>query len=477
VDNTVLALDATAQAQLVAAKRLSAVELVEAAIGAIERLNPTLNAVIHTRYEAALEEARSPREGPFAGVPILLKDLGAEMAGEPSWLGSQVLKDLGRRGARTSYVVGSLQRAGFVVLGRTNTPEFGTNITTEPRSCGPTHNPWQLEYSPGGSSGGSAAAVAARIVSIAQGSDGGGSIRIPASYCGLVGLKPSRGRVSHGPALGEGWAGASTDGVLTRSVRDTARALDLIGGYRTGDPYVAPGFRRPLVEEVGAPLERLRVGVLDHPLLAGKPSHPEVAAAVLRVAGLLADAGHDPEERWPRALEEEEFQSHFVNVVKASIARQIDEVRKLLGEELPLARFEPENQLLGGLGERMPATTYLASVAWLQSYARRLATFFDEEGFDLLVLPVVPGLPPKLGYLSDPELGLDRQLEFLGFTGQFNIGGQPAIALPIALASDPVLPIGVQLVAPYGREDRLIRVASLLEEALGWQERAPKVRA
>jgi amidase len=477
VDDTVLALDATAQAELIATRQISAVELVEAAIGAIERHNPAINAVIHTRFDAALAEARSPREGPFAGVPVLLKDLGAEMAGEPSWLGSRVLKDAGHRAARTSYVVESLQRAGFVVIGRTNTPEFGTNITTEPLACGPTRNPWQLEYSPGGSSGGSAAAVAARMVAIAQGSDGGGSIRIPASYCGLVGMKPSRGRVSHGPAMGEGWAGASTDGVLTRSVRDTARALDVIGGYRTGDPYVAPGLARPLAAEVGAPLERLRVGVLDHPVLADKPSHPEVTAAVSRVAGLLASSGHAVEERWPSALAEEAFQAHFVNVVKASIARQIDEVRRLVGQEVPLERFEVENQVLGGLGAKMSATTYLASVAWLQGYARRIAAFFDEEGFDLLVLPVVPGMPPRLGYLSDPELGLDRQLEFLGFTGQFNIGGQPAIALPVHVASDPVIPIGVQVVAPYGREDRCIRVASMLEEALDWTQRGPELSA
>ncbi|WP_344925864.1 amidase, partial [Streptosporangium carneum] len=258
-------LDAVGQAAAVRTGEVSPRELTEAAIARIEAYDGEINAVVHRRFERALAEIDAlPRDAPFHGVPTLLKDLGWSMAGEPYRAGSRVLD--GVEVARDGYGVAKLRGAGFVVLGRTNTPEFGTTITTEPKAFGPTRNPYDTAYSPGGSSGGSAAAVAAGLVAVATGSDGGGSIRIPASMCGLVGLKPSRGRISYGPSLGEAWAGFSAPGMLCRTVRDSAATLDVIAGAMPGDPYGAPAWPRTLAEEVGADPGRLRIGFLaEHP--------------------------------------------------------------------------------------------------------------------------------------------------------------------------------------------------------------------
>ncbi|MHB1520519.1 MAG: amidase [Ferrimicrobium sp.] len=466
--------DATALAELVRSKQVSAVEVIDAAIARIDRLNPQVNAVIADRFSRAHDEANTGRNGPFAGVPLLLKDLGAAQEGEPFWLGSAVLQQADYRAPVTSYYVRSLLEAGFIVLGRTNAPEFGTNITTEPVSTGPTHNPWALDYSSGGSSGGSAAAVALGMAPVGQASDGGGSIRFPASYCGLVGLKPSRGRVSKGPLAGDGWAGSTIDGALTRSVRDAAGVLDVMSGYRSGDPYTAPAFARPLSEEVGREFGSLRIGVLDHPLLQAATADPVVTKAVRRIANLLSDHGHDVTDAWPAALAEEEFQPRFVDIVKGSIAQQFRSLERMLGREVALDEIESDNRVFVELGRKLPAYRYVESVDWLQSYARRVASFFEIDGYDLLVTPVAPRLPPKLGYLSDPQFGLDRQLEFLGFTGQFNVSGQPTISLPLAMTEqEPRLPIGIQFVAAYGREDLLIRLGSWFESALGWADRWP----
>lgn len=466
--------DATALAELIRSKEVSAVEVVDAAIDRTEALNPQINAVISDRFERAHDEAVNGRTGQFGGVPLLLKDLGAAQEGEPFWLGSAVLRRADHRAGVTSYYVQSLLDAGFIVIGRTNAPEFGTNITTEPVSTGATHNPWDLEYSSGGSSGGSAAAVATGMAPVGQASDGGGSIRFPASYCGLVGLKPSRGRVSKGPLAGDGWAGSTIDGALTRSVRDAAGVLDVMAGYRSGDPYTAPAFARPLAEEIDEPLGRMRIGVLDHPLLQAARHDPVVTATVRSIADLLSEHGHVVEEVWPEALAEEEFQTRFVDVVKGSIAQQLRSIERMLGRSVELEEIESDNRVFVELGRQLPAYRYVESVDWLQAYGRRVAKFFEIDGYDLLLTPVAPCLPPKLGYLSDPKLGLDRQLEFLGFTGQFNVSGQPTISLPLAMnAGHPELPIGIQFVAAYGREDLLIRLGSWLEHVTPWADRWP----
>jgi amidase len=288
-------LDATAQADLVRRGEASPKELVEAAIARIEAVNPKLDAVIRTRFDQARAEACGALpDGPFRGVPILLKDLGCLVEGEPTAFGIGALREL--VWPVTSYLAMQLRAAGFVPLGRTNVPELGTTVTTEPRSFRPAHNPWSLDHSTGGSSGGSAAAVASGMVPVAHANDGGGSIRIPASECGLVGLKPTRGRVSQGPLVGEGWAGATIDGVLTRSVRDSAAVLDVISGRMPGEPYYPPALPGPLSAEVGADPGRLRVGVLDRPGVEGYLDDPECRAAVAAAARLLESLGHHVQE-------------------------------------------------------------------------------------------------------------------------------------------------------------------------------------
>src|SRR5215471_13946765 len=273
-------LDATAQADLVRRNEISALELVERAIAHIMRLNPQLNAVIHTRFDAAREEARDvmPGSAPFAGVPFLVKDLLCTTAGDPIHFGTRVLRDARMCAQSDSYLTTKLRAAGLIILGRTNTPELGTLPTTEPDAYGPTRNPWNLAHSTGGSSGGSAAAVAAGLVAAAHANDGGGSIRIPASECGLVGLKPSRGRTSLGPDAGEGWAGLVAEHVVTRSVRDTAGILDAVAGYVPGDPYTAPPPVRPFRQEVGASPGRLRIGLRVSPPGSEIAAHPACVA-------------------------------------------------------------------------------------------------------------------------------------------------------------------------------------------------------
>src|SRR3954464_1179262 len=309
-------LDATAQAELVRSGDASPKELVEAAIARIEATNPQLDAVIRPRFDAARQEAAGDvPDGPFRGVPFLLKDLGAHVAGEPTAHGLRVLHEVNR--PVTSYLAERFRAAGFITLGRTNVPELGTTVTTEPKSFPPARNPWNTGQSTGGSSGGSAAAVASGMVPVAHANDGGGSIRIPASECGLVGLKPTRARVSQGPLVGEGWAGGTIDGAVTRSVRDAAGVLDAISAPMPGEPYYPPPFARPLSAEVGADPGRLRIGFLDRPNNPHYLDDPECRAAVAAATALLESLGHDVADSSPAAMFEEEFSQHFVTVIAA----------------------------------------------------------------------------------------------------------------------------------------------------------------
>ena len=362
------------------------------------------------------------------------------------------------------------------MLGRTNTPELGTTITTEPVAFGPTRNPWNIEHSTGGSSGGSAAAVASGMVPAAHGNDGGGSIRIPASCCALFGLKPSRGRVSKGPGTGESWNGFSIDHVLTRSVRDSAAVLDEIAGYRPGDTYVAPAPARPFAHEVGANPGRLRVGLLDRPAQPAYGSDPECSQAVQVAGAMLESLGHRVEVAHPSSLEDPEMYRHFLVVVATSVAAALTEWSQLLGREISATEYEPANLLLAMLGRSISAPDYLESLLWFEGFRRRTIAFWSEQGFDLLCTPVLAQPPPRIGELSDPVTGEAKVIETLQFTGQFNATGQPAVSLPLHWTPEG-LPIGVQLVADYGREDVLIRVSSQLEEASGWLDRHPNLHA
>ncbi len=461
--------DATALAALVRSGQASPGELVDEAIARVERHNPTINAVIHERFEAARAEAQGAvPDGPFRGVPFLVKDLGCEMAGEPHTLGNQALKDADVRATTDSYLYESIRGAGFITLGRTNTPELGGTVTTEPEAFGASRNPWNTDHSTGGSSGGSAAAVAAGMVPMAHASDGGGSIRVPASECGLVGLKPSRGRISQGPRVGEGWAGATTDGVVSRSVRDTAAMLDVVSGRRTGDPYVASPPTRPFADEVGIEPGRLRIGLA--PSHAGVRTDPECVAAVESAGALLESLGHDVEFAQPAAFFDDEFSRHFVTIVAVATAVDFADMGKAIGRPITETDVEAANWLMGSLGAAVPAADYIASVNWVHAWSRRLQAWWDD--FDVLVSPVIAVPPPPIGWLSDPELGTERLTSILQFTAQFNVSGQPAMSLPLHWSTDD-LPIGVQFVGPIDDEALLIRLAAQLETAAPWAERIP----
>ncbi len=477
IANDIALLDATAQAELVRNGSVSSAELVEAAIEGAQRVNPQINAIIHPRYEAAAGEAGSPGSGPFAGVPMVVKDLGCMMKGEPYHLGSRGLKSVGNRGSVDSALYRRFREAGFVAIGRTNAPEMGSTITTEPLAYGPSRNPWNLDYSTGGSSGGSAAAVAAGIVAVGHANDGGGSIRVPASECGLVGLKPSKGRVSQAPLIGEAWAGATIDGVVTRSVRDTAAILDCISGYEPGDPYTAPPFIRPLLDEVGADPGKLRIGVLDRSPLV--PSHPDCEAAVAVAAKLLESLGHQLDDSFPAAIADLDFQDRFVTVLAANTAHDLRIIEGLLGRPLAEGDLEPDNEFYGQLGDSVSAADYLLTVDAQSMWCREMLSWWypsdGSAGHDLLLTPVLATPPPQIGYLSGLEGGM-RVRDLLQFTAQFNVTGQPAISLPLYWTADG-LPVGVQLVAGFGREDMLVRVAAQLEAAQPWASRRPPVSA
>src|SRR5262245_14333870 len=481
MEDTLARLDAVAQADLVRRRELSPIELTEAAIARIVRLNPQLNAVIPPRFEAARAEARAvvPGSAPLAGVPILVKDLLCLTEGDPIHLGTRVLRDAGMRAPHDSYLAQKLKAAGLVILGRTNTPELGTLPTTEPDAYGPTRNPWNLGHSTGGSSGGSAASVAAGLVAAAHANDGGGSIRIPASECGIVGLKPSRGRTSFGPELGDGIGGLVCEGVVTRSVRDTAALLDAIAGRMPGDPYSAPPPRRPYRDEVGTAPGRLRIGLRTTPPGGLGTAHPETVAAVERTAELLASLGHHVDVTSPEALDDPEIARHFSAMYTTNTAWMLDNLAASTGRPVTIDDVDPLNWAMAEVGRACPATQLLESINWLHGYTRRVAAWW-ETGFDLLLTPTLPAPPPPLGtFRPDPvdpiSAGL-RATAFAAFTLPFNATGQPAISLPLHWTADG-LPVGVQLIGPYLGEDVLIRVAAQLEEACPWANRRPPVHA
>jgi len=474
--------DATGQAELVRSGEVSPLELVDAAISRIERVDPQLNAVIIRRFEQARAEARSRElpDGPFRGVPFLLKDLHCTTKGDPIHEGMRFLKELGWVARADSYLAAKLRAAGFVFLGRTNTPELGLTVTTEPDAYGPSRNPWNPARSTGGSSGGSAAAVASGMVPAAHASDGGGSIRIPASECGLVGLKPSRGRVSAGPDAGDPGGGLPVQHAVTRTVRDSAAMLDVVSGPMPGDPYTAPLPRRPFHEEVGVDPGQLRVGVLARRPGAVRDLHPDCGSAARDTGDLLASLGHRVSEAHPAALDEAaEVRAKFMVAMSSWTAASLDDWSRITGKTIRETDVEVTTWAMAEIGRACSAPRYLEAREWLNAFARRVAGWWD-EGFDLLVTPTIGGLPPRLGELTpdpaNPMAVTERILALIPFTPTYNITGQPAISLPLAW-SKTGLPIGVQLVAAYGREDVLIRAASQLEHARPWRDRQPPIFA
>jgi amidase len=475
-------LDATAQADLVRTGQASPLELVDAAITRIEKLNGDINAVIHERFDQARAEAAGDLpDGPFRGVPTLFKDLMCAQEGEPYGEGMLVAKESGYRATHTDNLTKQYLAAGFVPLGRTNTPEQGLVPTTEPVAYGPTHNPWQLGRTSGGSSGGSSAAVASGMVPVAHGNDGGGSIRIPASCCGLVGLKPTRGRTSIGPELNEISSFLIVEGCLSRSVRDTAAVLDAIAGPFPGDPTPAPAPARPYLEEVGADPGRLRIGVLTHNPIGEAAIDPECVAAAEGTAKLLESLGHHVEVSSPAGFDNEDLIMQFGAVWAADCGAALDSWAKKIGRPITADDVEILTWALAEMGRTVTAAQLIEAVTAAGQANRLAAQWWASEvdgggGFDLLLSPTL-GEPPVAHGTFDstpdnPLGGFLRSADFVPFTAQFNVSGQPAISLPMHWTPDG-LPVGVQLVGAFGREDLLIRVAAQLETAQPWADRIP----
>jgi amidase len=467
--------DATALAELVRRREVTPLELVEAAITAIEAVNPAINAVVTPLYEAARETARAPlAEGPFAGVPFLVKDLVATLAGAPMTggcrLSSRYLPDY------DSELVRRLKQAGLIILGKTNTPEFGMLPTTEPHLFGPTRNPWDTSRIAGGSSGGSAAAVAAGLVPMAHGNDGGGSIRIPASCCGVFGLKPTRARNSLAPDFGDTISGFVVEHVLSRSVRDSAALLDATQGPAPGDPYHAPPSHRPFAEEPGRDPGRLRIAVSHRPL-SGLPVHGDCIEALDATVRLCAELGHEVEEAAPE-VDGEQITECFLAAWSATGAAAIRGLCRALDRAPSAEDFEPLTWHLYRLGSELSAADHLLAHGVLRSFARKVAEFFAD--WDIWLTPTVSQPPLPLGAFNgrttSPAQGLEQAVRFVTFTPIANITGQPAMSVPLHWSADR-LPIGSHFIGRFGAEATLFRLAAQLESARPWANHRPPLHA
>lgn len=471
-------LSATEQAELVRNREVSPVELVDEAINRIEKLNGELNAVIIERFDKARSEAAGDLpNGPFRGVPMVLKDLDGASAGDPHHCGMKWLKEIGWTEEADTNSVANLRATGGIFLGKTNCPELGLVPTTEPESYGPSRNPWDTSRSTGGSSGGTAAAVASGMVALGSAGDGGGSIRIPASECGLVGLKPTRGRVSLGPAHGELWSGLVVRGVLTRTVLDTATALDAMSRPAVGEPYYAPPFDRPLVEEVGRDPGKLRIGFTTEPPAGMAETQPDPLAAVQDAAELLASLGHEVEESSPSALYDTDITTYALNLIGGNLTQEIVHWEKRTGQSLDVTKLELGTKVFAEMGAQTLARDYIGAIEQVHLLSRAVQQWWA-DGFDLLLTPTIPEPPPELGQFAateeNPLQAMLRSATIVPFVAPFNLTGQPGISLPLHW-NEAGLPIGVQLVAAYGREDVLVRIASQLEEARPWRHRRPPV--
>jgi amidase len=468
-------LDGTAQAELVRRKQAKPIELVDAAIERIERLNPTLNAIVTPMYEEARKVASGPLpDGPFTGVPYVLKDLGAEYNGARLTEGSALLQDY--VSDHDTELVIRLKKAGLIILGKTSTPEFGLLPTTEPRLFGPAHNPWDPSRTPGGSSGGSGVAVASAMLPMAHGNDGGGSIRIPASCCGVFGLKPTRARTPMGPDLAEDWHGLVIGHALTRSVRDSAALLDATAGPDLGDPYWAPPPERPFIEEVGAEAGRLRIAFTADG--GGSVAvHGDCVAAVKDAAALCAELGHDVVEASPN-LDQELITRSVVGLITASTTAQVDYWARRSGRTPSEELLEPYTWALYQAGRQRLASEYILGVQDLQRLSRDVARFFLD--FDVWLTPTLAEPPPPLGSFDptpgNPLQGLFRSAAFMPFTPICNVTGQPAMNVPLYW-NDEGLPVGVHFAGRFGDEATLFRLAAQLEQARPWANRRPPISA
>lgn len=479
--------DAVGLAGMIRAGEVTAEEVHEAARSRWAEVNPRLNAVVR-----AVDPPVTGGSGPFAGVPFLLKDLHQDLAGHPTSCGSRALADTPC--AETSTVVQRWLDAGLVVIGRTNTPEFGAKGVTEPQLFAPARNPWHTDHTPGGSSGGSAAAVAAGIVPCAAASDGGGSIRIPASACGLFGLKPSRGLVPSGPAVAEGIGGTALDGVISRSVRDTAAMLDVLAGPTPESPYLPEVPTTPYADEVGRDPERLRIGLCTASAITPEP-HPEALAAARNTADLLRRLGHEVVELDRAPFDDEALARDFLTTWFAHAAYEVDEAKRRSGADD--SAFEPDTLVMAALGRATRPVELIRATEDRHRHTRRLAEFHATH--DLLLTPTTATPPPRVGELDLPApvrraqralvrakgAGLLRftpivdqmirqHLGWVPYTQLANLTGRPAMSVPLHW-TEQGLPIGSQLVGRLGSEGTLLRLAAQLEREQPWGDRRPPV--
>ena len=469
-------LDATAQAELISSGEVSPAEMVNAAIERVERYDSKLNALTYRWFEAARQLAASNvlPDGPFRGVPYLLKDLYAAEAGKPLSNGSKAYKAANYVSTEDTTLVARYKAAGLISIGRSNSPEFGSVPVTEPEAWGPTRNPWDLTRTSGGSSGGSASAVAAGIVPIAHASDGGGSIRIPAACCGLVGLKVSQGRISMGPYRDESNLGV--EHCVSRTVRDSARLLDATHGPGIGDVIIAPTPRRPFIEEVGADPGRLRIGMLDFNPRGGDV-HADCVEGVHKTAKLLESLGHHVEPSFPDIFSDNEIGRAFSMLWSTNMGTAIRRFSDALGREMTPDDIEAMNWAQAEFAKGVNGVDFSLAQASSILFRRAIQSWWT-QGWDLLLTPTLAAPPLLIGSMpNNPERPMTPLMTagaWVSFTSQFNISGQPAISLPLHRTADG-LPIGMQLVAAYGREDVLIRVASQLEQAAPWAHLTPNL--
>ena len=472
-------LDATAQAQLVRTGEASPAELVDAAIERIERIDPELHAFTTTRFDRARTEAAGDLpDGPFRGVPFALKDLSCTLVGEPAYDGVPVLKLEDWRAPVTSNLAARFQAAGLVIVGRTSSPELGIMPTTEPLAYGPTHNPWNLAHTPGGSSGGSAAAVVAGLIPFAHASDGGGSIRIPASCCGLVGLKTSRGRTSVGPASDEIARPLSVQFAVTRSVRDAAALLDAVAGNDVGDPFTPPSQSGSFVDALTTKVGPLRVGIMT--TMPGSPDavDAECVAAAEAVGRWFESNGHHVAAGYPAAFDEPERMTAFMPIWSAMAAANVMAISTKIGRDVVEGDIEPLTWRLAEHGRACDSGELMTALSAMGAFTRRFQQWWA-DGWDLLLTPTLGELPSELGVLqtpAEPFTGFMRGGSFTPFTAVTNQTGQPAISLPVAM-SESGLPIGAHLIATAGREDLLLSVSAQIETAMPWAGRCPQVHA
>ncbi len=476
-------------AEMVRDGEIKSSELIEMTIERIERINPKLNAVIHKMYDEARKMADKwdkeissgkAKDVVFAGVPFLLKDLTVEYAGAPFSEGSAAVH--GYIPKLDVELVRRQKAAGLITVGKTNTPEFGMVPTTEPSLFGPTMNPWNQEVIPGGSSGGSAAAVAAGIVPIAHGNDGGGSIRVPASCCGVFGLKPTRARVPMGPYFGDYGSGIAVDHALSRTVRDSAALLDATSGPDIGDPYYAPPKKRPFLEEVGADVGRLKIGFLTSippGWSFGTKIDPECEKAIRDAAQLCENLGHSVEEIDANELSYKNLFMHFGVIFSSTTGQVISYWERELGKKITQDQLEPVTWLVYQNAATRTGTDYCIAVEEGQRFSRKVAQWFHKGGYDILLNTTLTIPPIKLGNFAPKNLKkvgkvISLMSELVAFTCVYNITGQPAMSVPLYWTGDNI-PIGIQFAAPFGDEATLFRLAAQLEQERPWVNKKPLI--